>query len=67
MHCKKEVGLEPESSCVNVYRGRMLSGSWVLKMGYTSVLVILALCSVTDSFGRSGINEDISIANNYWI
>ena len=50
---------------MNVYRGRMLSGSWVLKMGYTSVLVILALCSVTDSFGRSGINKDISIAN--WI
>ena len=41
----------------------MLKGSWVLKMGYTSVFVILALCSVTDTFGRSGKNK----GSNYWM
>ena len=32
----------------------MLARNWVLRMVYTSVVVIWALCCATDTFGRSG-------------
>ena len=42
---------------VQGYREPMLTGSWVLEMGYTSAFVILVVCFVTDTFGRSGKNK----------
>ena len=55
VHCTRSRDVQKEGGAgVHVYRGRVLTGSWMLKMGYASVLVILALCSVTDTFGRSG-------------